>query len=119
MAPPKFLTAFDLPDFKLPSGKRNITRVPTQSLMLNDPLVGTLAKRWATQLVQAPHATPEERVSAMFIRAFARVPLQTELQRWTAAARDFATSADAMHDEAAWTQLAHAFFNTQEFIHYR
>ena len=35
------------------------------------------------------------------------------------AARDFATTPDLLHDEAAWTQLAHAIFNTQEFIHYR
>ena len=119
MAPPTFLTAFDLPDLKLPSGKRNVTNVPTQSLMmLNDPLVTTLAKHWATQLVKAPHATPEERVTAMFLQAFARAPQPGELQRWTAAARDFSTT-DLLHDEAAWTQLAHAIFNTQEFIHYR
>ena len=119
MAPPTFLTAFDLPDLKLPSGKRNVTNVPTQSLMmLNDPLVTTLAKHWATQLVKAPHATPEERVTAMFLEAFARAPQPGELQQWTAAARDFSTT-DLLHDEAAWTQLAHAIFNTQEFIHYR
>ena len=120
MAPPTFLTAFDLPDLKLPSGKRNVTNVPTQSLMmLNDPLVSTLAKHWATQLVKAPHATPEERVTAMFIAAFARAPQPGELQQWKAAAQDFATTPDLLHDEAAWTQLAHAIFNTQEFIHYR
>jgi mono/diheme cytochrome c family protein len=120
MAPPSFLTAFDLPDLKLPSGKRNVTNVPTQSLMmLNDPLVSTLAKHWATQLLKAPHATAEERVSAMFIQAFARAPQPAELQQWTAAARDFATTPEILHDEAAWTQLAHALFNTQEFIHYR
>ncbi len=120
MAPPKFLTAFDLPDLKLPSGKRNLTRVPAQSLlMLNDPLVSTLAKHWAVQLLQTPHATPEERLTAMFHRAYSRAPQPPELAQWTAALRDFATTADLMHDEAAWTQLAHAMFNTQEFIHYR
>ena len=120
MAPPKFLTAFDLPDLKLPNGKRNVTSVPTQSLMmLNDPLVSTLAKHWATQLVKAPHATPEERVTAMFLQAFARAPQPGELQQWTAAARDFSTTQNLMQDEAAWTQLTHAIFNTQEFIHYR
>ena len=94
MAPPKFLTVFDLPDLKLPSGKRNVTTVPTQSLvMLNDPLVSTPAKHWAAQ--------------------------PAELQNWAAALRDFATNADVMLDEPAWTQLALTFFNTAEFIHYR
>jgi hypothetical protein len=120
MAPPSFLTAFDLPDLKLPSGKRNVTNVPSQSLMmLNDPLVSTLAKHWATQLLKEPHTTTEERTSAMFARAFARQPQPAELQQWTTAARDFATTPDLLHDEAAWTQLAHAIFNTQEFIYYR
>ena len=120
MAPPSFLTAFDLPDLKLPSGKRNVTNVPTQSLMmLNDPLVSNLAKHWATQLLKEHHTTVEERISAMFIRAFARAPQPAELQQCTAAARDFATTTDLLHDEAAWAQLTHAIFNTQEFIHYR
>ena len=120
MAPPKFLTAFDLPDLKLPSGKRSLTRVPTQSLMmLNDPLVSTLAKHWAAGLLKMPHTTAEERITAMFLRAYSRAPQPPELEQWTDALRDFATTADAMHDETAWTQLAHAIFNTQEFIHYR
>ena len=62
--------------------------------------------------------TPERRVSAMFILAFARAPQASELQQWTAAARDFSTT-NLLHNEAAWSQLAHALFNTQEFIHYR
>jgi hypothetical protein len=88
-------------------------------MMLNDPLVSTLAKHWATQLLKAPHTTTEARISAMFIAAFARAPQPGELQQWKAAAQDFATTPDLLHDEAAWTQLAHAIFNTQEFIHYR
>lgn len=55
----------------------------------------------------------------MFLRAFARPPHPAELQQWTTTARDFATTSDLLRDEAAWTQLAHAIFNTQEFIHYR
>ena len=31
----------------------------------------------------------------------------------------FSKQADVMRDETAWTQLAHAVFNTAEFIHYR
>ena len=54
----------------------------------------------------------------MFILAFARAPQASELQQWTAAARDFSTT-NLLHNEAAWSQLAHALFNTQEFIHYR
>ena len=120
MAPPAFLDAFDLPAPKMPSGKRNVTSVPSQSLvMLNDPFVRSLAGHWAARLVKIPHPTPAERITAMFVQSFARTPQPGELERWTAAFRDFASSTDALKDEAAWTQLAHAIFNTQEFIHYR
>jgi hypothetical protein len=122
MAPPVFLTGFNLPDLKLPTGRRDVTNVPTQALtMLNDPFVSAMAKHWAAQLLKTTHATPEERVRAMFVAAFTREPLPAETQRWTAALADFATPAcsDPMRDEAAWAQLAHAFFNTKEFIYYR
>ena len=120
MAPPKVLTTFDLPDLRLPSGRRNVTNVPSQSLMmLNEPLVSTLAKHWAMQIIKDPHTTVEERVTRMFLASYARSPSSQELLQWTAAVRSFATTVDIQHDEAAWTQLAHAIFNTQEFIHYR
>jgi hypothetical protein len=122
MAPPVFLTAFNLPDLKLPTGRRDVTNVPTQALtLLNDPLVSAMAKHWAAKLLQAPHTTPEDRVRAMFVQAFGREPQDDELSRWSAAARDFATpnGGALMQDEAAWAQLAHALFNTTEFLFYR
>jgi hypothetical protein len=122
MAPPMFLTAFNLPDLKLPTGRRDVTNVPAQALtLLNDPFVSAMAKHWAAKLLQAPHTTPEDRVRAMFVQAFGREPQDDELSRWTAAARDFATpnGGALMQDEAAWAQLAHALFNTTEFLFYR
>jgi len=38
---------------------------------------------------------------------------------WLEAVGSFATSQDLMTDKAAWTALAHALFNTKEFIYYR
>jgi hypothetical protein len=122
MAPPVFLTAFNLPELKLPTGRRDVTNVPTQALtLLNDPFVSAMAKHWAAKLLQAPHAKPEDRVRAMFVQAFGREPQDDELSRWSAAARDFATpnGGALMQDEAAWAQLAHALFNTTEFLFYR
>jgi hypothetical protein len=48
-----------------------------------------------------------------------REPQAAELKRWAAAVRSFATTGEIMHDQAAWAQLAHTLFNTQEFIYYR
>jgi hypothetical protein len=122
MDPPKFLAGFNLPDLKLPTGKRDVTNVPTQALiMLNDPLVFAMAHHWAAQLTKAEHASAEARVRAMFVQAFGRGPQEAELKRWISALSDLAApnGGDLMKDEAAWSQLAHAFFNTQEFIYYR
>lgn len=122
MEPPKFLVGFNLPDLRLPTGRRDMTSVPAQALiLLNDPFVLALARHWGQRLVQEPHAAPEERVRAMFAAAFAREPSAQELERWTAAARAFASpgQGDLLRDEAAWAQLGHALFNTKEFLYYR
>ncbi len=120
MAPPKFLTAFDLPDLKLPSGRRNVTSVPPQALlMLNDPLVDQLARHWASQLIQVPHSLPEDRIEAMFVTALGRQPNESERVRWVSLLRELSSATDLMTDETAWTQLAHTLFNTKEFLYYR
>ncbi len=120
MAPPTFLMTFDLPDVRLPSGRRNVTNVPTQALlMLNDPLVDSLARHWAAGLTKTPHTTPKERLESMFVTAFGRAPTESEKVAWMSLLKSVATLPDVMADEAAWTQLAHTIFNSQEFIYYR
>jgi hypothetical protein len=122
MAPPAFLVGFNLPDLKLPTGRRDVTNVPGQALtMLNDPFVTAMAKHWAAGLLRAQHATPEERVGAMFVQAFARNPEENELRDWTATVRSLAApeSGGLMQDEGAWTQLVHTVFNASEFLFFR
>jgi len=60
-------------------------------------------------------------VRAMFVAASPRDASEPELKRWTAVVRDFATPGkpDIMKDETAWSELAHAVFNTKEFLYYR
>lgn len=122
MAPPKFLMGFNLPDLKLPAGRRDVTNVPAQALtLLNDPLVIALAQHWAGELIEQNHVSPDERIAAMFERAFGRLPDDVERSRWRSALLEFAPSAslDIMNDETAWQRLAHALFNTAEFIYVR
>jgi len=122
MAPPVFLKGFDLPDLKLPTGRRDVTNVPGQALtLLNDPFVIAMARQWAAQLIKASHTTAEDRVRAMFVQAFGRETQEKELKSWTSALHDLAapSGGDLMKDEAAWAQLAHALFNTSEFLFYR
>lgn len=122
MEPPKFLVGFNLPDLKLPTGKRDVTNVPAQALtMLNDPLVVELATFWSADLIRQPHASPNDRVRTMFLKAFGREPAPAELSRWESALREFATAGNPsiMADADAWRRLAHLIFNTKEFVYYR
>jgi hypothetical protein len=115
MDPPKFLTGFNLPDLKLPTGKRDVTNVPSQALiLLNDPFVNAMAKYWAGELTKQKATNSEERIRSMFVRAFARQPGEAELKRWLSALNEFGGCTPD-----AWEQLAHAFFNAKEFIYYR
>jgi len=120
MDPPKFLVCFNLPDLKLPTGKRDVTNVPTQSLaLLNDPLTIHLADYWAKRLIQDHSNKPEMRVRTMFLQALGRLPKEHELKRWSDAVISFSDSDDLMKDKTAWAELAHTFFNTKEFLYYR
>ena len=80
-----------------------------------------MAGHWAKQLLQQPHATVADRITAMFVQAYGRTPTASELQRWTAALPALTAPApgDLLRNEAAWAQLAHALFNTKEFLYYR
>ena len=120
MDPPKFLVGFNLPSVKLSTGRRDTTNVPAQALMmLNDPLVNQQAGAWADRLIADSSPTSEERIRRMFVRALCRRPERHELERWSQALVSFASTSDVMSDRHAWAELAHAMFNTQEFIYYR
>ena len=120
MAPPEFLVGFNLPDPKLPTGRRDVTNVPAQALiMLNDPLVSSLADHWAGQLLADGHTAPEARLRAMFVRALGRQPSSEELARWSAAVGGFSGTTPLMLDRQAWQNVAHAMFNLREFLYYR
>jgi len=120
MDPPKFLVGFNLPDLKLPAGNRDVTNVPAQALiLLNDAFVVQSAQSWAVQLMQDGSSTPAERVRGMFVRALGRAPDDDEVVRWTEAVAGLSQSGDVISDRDAWVELAHAMFNTKEFVYYR
>lgn len=115
MDPPKFLVGFNLPDLKLPTGRRDVTNVPSQALiMLNDPFVNAMAKHWTVELLKNKDVSSTDRIRQMFERVFSRRPREEESRRWLAALQDFGGDTPD-----AWERFAHAFFNTKEFIYYR
>jgi hypothetical protein len=119
---PGFLQAFDLPVPFQAMGRRNVTNVPAQALvMMNDPFVAEQAKLWAKAALADATLLPAARIEQMYRAAFARPPEPAE----TTAALEFLAAQAKTHggdfgndprQEAAWADLAHALFNTKEFI---
>jgi len=111
------MLAFDTPIPFNTMGRRNVSNVPAQSLvMMNDPFVIEQAEHWAKSLPAS--ATPEERIKLMYARALSRAPLAEE----TAGAKGFvAEQAELLKvksdDHRVWADFAHVLLNTKEFIH--
>jgi hypothetical protein len=102
------MLAFDMPIPFSTVGRRNVSNVPAQSLvLLNDPLVHELAHRWATRIC-AEQQAPSARVDAMYLEAFGRAPSNEERERCLAYV--------AAQESAAWQSLAHALWNVKEFV---
>ena len=125
MEPPRFLATFNQPAPKIPTGRRDITTTPAQSLtLLNDPFVAGQANYWASQLIQQSDTTIESRLQQMFVKALGREASSEELSRWSEAARDFASEEkipeqEVLLSQSVWQTMAHAMFNTKEFLYVR
>jgi len=125
MEPPRFLAIFNQPAPKIPTGKRDVSNTPAQSLaLLNDPTVVALATAWGKQLAGGPPQSAPDRIRDCFRAALSRDPDAGELARWETLTSDLA----AMHglspdqiasSEALWSDLAHALFNLKEFVYLR
>ena len=100
------LLAFDTPTPFSTVGKRTVSNVPAQSLILmNDPFVHQQTRQWADRIARAP-GDDTERIRRMYLAAFGRPPRPDEVS----ACRDYLR-------EGGWADLAHALVNVKEFIY--
>jgi hypothetical protein len=112
-----FLLAFDTPIPFSTVGRRSVSNVPAQALILmNDPFVHQQAEVWARR-VRREAETARGRVELMYREAFGGPPREDEvrgcMEFLKRQARLEGRSAD---DVAAWTDLAHVLFNMKEFV---
>lgn len=121
-----FMLTFDTPVPFSSMGRRNVSNVPAQALiLLNDPLVTELSKDWAEQArkhvpISDRHQTLKDRVAWLYLGGFGRQPMEHEMQ----AAVDYLTSqADqrsvTVDHPDLWSDLTHVLVNTKEFIFLR
>ena len=104
-----FMLAFDMPSPFSAMGRRSISNVPAQSLVLmNDPFVHEQAGHWATKLLTLD--SDQTRIETAYRQAFARPPSSEESQRL------LAFLSESKDPKQAWTDLCHILFNKKEFI---
>ncbi|MEZ6074983.1 MAG: DUF1553 domain-containing protein [Pirellulaceae bacterium] len=119
------LATFNAPDPKIPTGQRDVSNTPAQSLtLLNDLFVQEQAAHWSARMLQQPHVGVDSRLREMFNTGLCRPATQLELMRWRAAVYDLAephgvASTAVMSSDVVWQDIAHAFFNLKEFLYYR
>ena len=117
--PPLFL-AFDYPQPFTTIGRRGVSAVPSQALiLLNNELIHDQARKWAQREVEAI-PDKDRRIEVMFERAFGRGPNARELRQ----VRAFLAQQAARHNseasqEVQWTDLAHVLLNSAEFVFIR
>ncbi len=112
------MLAFDTPIPFMTMGRRNVSNVPAQALILmNDPFVVEQAKLWSKRLPEESDET--QRVRQMYLAAFSRPPTPDEI----ADACTFLTEQRALYGagllakESAWADFAHVLFNVKEFTY--
>jgi hypothetical protein len=111
------LLAFDFPQPFSAIGRRSVSNVPAQALILrNNPFVHDQAAFWAKRLV-AEGRSAGERIDLMFRAAYARPATADEVAGALQLIQDVASlkALDAGHPEV-WKELAHVLFQAKEFI---
>ncbi|MFN3150379.1 PSD1 and planctomycete cytochrome C domain-containing protein [Bremerella sp.] len=120
-----FMLTFDTPVPFSSMGRRNVSNVPAQALvLLNDPLVEELSQEWGElalqNIVGGDNDATRKRIEWMYLSGFGRHPTRREVE----AAGDFlqmqASQKNAsIDDPELWASLAHVLVNTKEFIFLR
>lgn len=121
-APPSELAAFDLPDGVAPSGNRETTTLPTQSLfLLNSDFVVDQSNRLAARLLQNKNLNDPDRIRLAFDSVLARSGSDDQISASLGYLNDIDQS--LQHEVTdptrrrlrSWTSFCQALFATNEF----
>lgn len=120
--PEPFFQAFDFPNPHTSIGRRNVSNVPAQALaMLNNPLVVQQSRQWSERLLhEYPDAPLPDRITALYLQAYARLPTAEEIHL----AEEFLRSQLEefkvdLNSPQPWADYCHLLWNSKEFIFIR
>ncbi|MBM4003023.1 MAG: DUF1553 domain-containing protein [Planctomycetes bacterium] len=118
---PPMMLAFDSPIPFSTIGRRTVSNVPAQALiLLNDPFVVQQANEWARSEL-AIGVGVDEQIRNMYLSALGREPETAELRSshefFAQQGAELGISAEnAIRDIRVWSDFAHVLFNTKEFL---
>jgi Protein of unknown function (DUF1553)/Protein of unknown function (DUF1549)/Planctomycete cytochrome C len=113
---PMFL-AFDYPTPFTTIGKRSVSNVPAQGLiMMNNEFVIQQAKQWAIKTLKEKSISTEFKIRNIYVQAFGRDPNENELN----IAKEFLVLPkegwNSEQEIQRWTDFCHVIFNVKEFV---
>jgi dsDNA-binding SOS-regulon protein len=117
------MTAFDLPIPFSTFGKRDVTNVPAQALILmNDPFVHEQSEMMASNLVSQKELSLEQRIQWIYKRALSRSASESEINEAKRFIAHLATlkgtnGSQIATDLSIWKDYCHSIFNLKEFIY--
>jgi hypothetical protein len=115
------MSAFDRPIPFTTFGKRTVTNVPAQALILmNDPFMYLQAEEMVNTMLEENISGFDLRLNWIYKRAFSRSPNNEEMEK----AKTFYKSLKKKHslsfdkeEKSVWKDFIHTLFNLKEFIY--
>ena len=117
------MSTFDQPLPYSTFGKRDVTNVPSQSLILmNDPFVIEQAKIMAQKLLAQKGFSFDDKISWIYMHAFSRNPTSEEIanaSEFIKLLKDVTQTDDTDVDIEVeiWKEYCHSIFNLKEFLY--
>ncbi|MCF7567461.1 DUF1553 domain-containing protein [Sabulilitoribacter arenilitoris] len=117
------MTTFDRPVPFTTFGKRDVTNVPSQSLILmNDPFVIEQAEVMARKLLEEKDLAFNERIKWIYMRTFSRNPSEEEIVNASKFIKEIenmkkSENIDAKIELEIWKEYCHSVFNLKEFLY--
>jgi hypothetical protein len=118
------MRAFDAPVPFSTVGKRTVSNVPAQSLiLLNDPFVLEQCRNWGRSLTESGRSS-EERVEELYLNVFGRPPSRSEVDEafrfMLLQAESLGLNSELRGDAPeVWADLCHVLLNVKEFVFLR
>ncbi len=120
---PPMMVAFDAPPPVNTAGRRSVSNVPAQALILmNDPFIVQQAGFWAKRVLAEIPASRERRIARMYEQAFSRPPADDEMETAVRFLDEHGQELGIAPNQRGehpglWTDLAHVLINVKEFTY--